>query len=120
MGYRIVAGPTDMYVECKGVKTDVIKIDETNDPASLRELGEELWETIRPFVSWCVWVTHRLKMAQQRKLVSIVKQEWEGPYYPGPRPDLIAQKPWKSAVHGEWTSLPHGVVSRLLREWKGT
>lgn len=113
---RIIVGPHSMYVECHGVKSDEAALTETDFPKDVLANARDLWETIRPFVSWAVWVKHRLRMAAQRRMTALVQAQWSGPYHRGPRPDLIAQAPWKEAKHGQWTSLPHGVVHRLMRQ----
>jgi hypothetical protein len=115
MSWKAIVGPTTMYVECHGVRSEKCAITETDGPAEVRQYAKALWETIRPLVSWLVWVTHRSRMARQRRFAAMVKSDWPGPYFPGPNPRLIAQKPWSQAISGEWKRLPPGVVARLLR-----
>lgn len=112
---RIIVGPHAMRVECQGIKSNEIKISEADDTNTVRAKGQSLWQEIRPIVSWRRWSLHRMKMANQRLQASIISASWPGPYYAGPRADLIAVKPWRKAVHGEWASVPHGVAARLLR-----
>ncbi len=116
MPLKIIVGPTAMYVERHGVRSETRAIGKTHGPEEVRAIATELWETIRPLLSWAVWVRHRLRMALIRKTVAIVSNKMSGPYFVGPGPDLIATKPWKEARQGDWTSLPHGVVSRLTRQ----
>lgn len=115
MTYRIIAGPTDVIVERHGVRSASVAIDDNDGAADIRRIGAELWEDIRPLVSWAVWKRHRLTMAAQRRIAAMFESDWPGPYFAGPRPDLVAQRPWEDASFGEWRSLPNGVVSHLLR-----
>ena len=115
MSYRVLVGGHAMCVECHGIRSEQIEIGEQDTPEIVRKKGADLWQTIRHLVLWEVWVRHRLRTAQQRKTAALVANKWPGPYYPGPRPDLIAQRPWTQAVIGQWASLPHGVVARLVR-----
>jgi len=112
---RIIVGPDAMLVERHGIRSESRAIGEHDGPEQVRAYGRELWEAIRPFVSWAVWTRHRLRMAMQRRWTRCIIEATPGPFYPGPRPDLIAIKPWKEAAHGEWQSVPHGVAARLLR-----
>ena len=115
---RIIVGPTDMRVESHGFSSRVVALSAQDDTPEIHGYARDLWAEIRHFVSWAVWLRHRLTMAALRRMVTFVQDNLPGPYYPGPRPDLIAVKPWKQAAYGEWTSLPHGVVARLLRSSK--
>lgn len=112
---RIIVGPTAMYVERAGIKSEEQELTNAHTPADVRAAGQELWETIRPFVSWKVWIRHRVRMARQRRLTSLIQGLYQSSFYPGPRPDLIATVPWKHAKLGEWFSVPHGVAARLQR-----
>lgn len=112
---HIIVGAEVMYVERNGVRSAEATLTEKDGPDEVRQKADELWQTIRRIVSHLVWVRHRLIMAGQRRGASHVALHWPGPYFRGPRPDLIALRPWENAVYGQWTSLPHGVVHRLLR-----
>lgn len=115
MSLRIIVGPETMCVTRQGLHSETVALTEQDDPTRVREIASDLWKTIRPLVSSVVWRRHRSRMALQRRLTSQIEHHCPGPYYPGPRPDLIAVRPWRVANYGEWCSLPHGVVSRLLR-----
>lgn len=36
-------------------------------------------------------------------------------FYPGPRPEHIATKPWNIAKHGEWNVVPRAVARKLIK-----
>lgn len=114
-GLRVIVGPESMRVERHGISSDTVPLTAQDGAAEVRAKVAILWESIRHFVSWTVWVRHRLAMWQIRALEARVRTVWPAPYHPGPRPDLIATQPWPVALKGQLTSLPHGVVSRLLR-----
>ena len=119
-GLRIIVGPESMRVERHGISSDTVPLTAQDGQAEVRAKAATLWGTIRPYVSWRVWLRHRLTMWQVRAQEAHVRAMWPGPYYPGPRPDLIATRPWATAVSSQWTILPHGVVSRLLRQGGAT
>lgn len=112
---RIIVGPTEMYVAYGRYRSEVRQLTEVDGPDDVRRIGRELWETIRPIVSWAVWVLHRSTMAMQRKIAGRVMACRPDMHHPGPRPDHIAERPWKKARYGEWTILPPGVVARIIR-----
>jgi hypothetical protein len=113
MKLRIVVGPCAMYVERHGVRSETRALGDTDTPAGVRAIAADLWRTIRAPVAWAVWLRHRLTMAHQRRLAARIAAARPDLCHPGPRPDLIAERPWKDARRGEWASLPHGVAARL-------
>jgi hypothetical protein len=112
---RIICGPEAMRVERHGFVSREVRIGAEETTTDLRRIGRELWNEIRPFVSWTVWVRHRIRMAAQRRLSGLIAATGPDMCHIGPRPDLIASKPWAQAKAGEWTSLHPGVVARLVR-----
>lgn len=114
MPLRIIFGPEAMFVERHGIRSETRPLTAKDGPAEVRAIARDLWETIRPFVSWAVWTRHRLLMAWQRRIAARIAADWPGPFHPGPRPDLIAQKLWNAAAYREWTLVHPGVAARLL------
>jgi len=112
---RIVVGPEAMFVERDGVRSEKVPLTATDGPKDVREKAAHLWQTIRRIVSFRIWARHRVNMAFQRSLAALLTAMNFALWFPSPRPDLIAVKPWKSAAFGEWTSVPHGVAARVLR-----
>lgn len=115
MPYRILAGPDKMCVERHGVRSKYRMLTATDGPDQIHEHARDLWGEMKHIVFWKVWVDHRAKIAAQRRYASTLEATWPGPYFPGPRPDLISQAPWRDAKHRQWKSLPRGVVGRLLK-----
>lgn len=115
MTHRIIVGPHAMRVTRHDMRSRVVSIGAEHGPAEVRAIGADLWAEIRPAVSWRSWLRHRLRMAWQRARTADARTVCTGPHHPGPRPDLIATKPWREARKGEWASLSPGVVARLLR-----
>ena len=113
--YRIIVGPTAMYVERHGIRSETIPLGEEDDPAAERAKGAALYATIKRLVEFYVWLRHRAVMAAQRRFAAHVAGIRAGRWFPGPRPDLISTKPWRDTRCREWTSVPHGVAARLLR-----
>ena len=112
---RVIVGPVAMRVERYGFSTSEVAINETHQPADVRQIGDRLYPEIGPVLAHLVWVRHRLGMAFQRRWAAKIAADCPDLRHPGPRPDLIASKPWAKAGYREWTSLPPGIVARILR-----
>lgn len=112
---RIIVGPTEMYVERGGMRSAPAHLDDKDGPAEVREKARALYDTIKRLVAFLVWYEHRMVMAAQRTIAARILVWHSGPWHRGPRPDLIATKPWVKAQHGDWVSVPHGAASLLVR-----
>lgn len=121
MKKKIIVGPTEMKIVWRGYSSETVSLTEADSPSDVLLKGADLWETIRPFISFERWKIHRLIMSIQRKQAALVYERlktlpsFSGTIHRGPRPDLIAVKPWKQAHLGEWLSVPNGVAARVIR-----
>lgn len=115
MPLRIVVGPTEIFIERHGKRSATHPLTEKDGPSEVREIAKKLWEDIRRECSFRVWIIHRLRMAIQRQDAAWFELVHPDLTHAGPKPWIIATRPWNTAACGEWTHMAPGVVSRLVR-----
>lgn len=113
--YKIIAGPVSCCVERNGVRSEFATLSASDGLEDVRRIAAGLYEAIFRIVAFKAWARHRMAMARARRCASFAVATMGKEWYAGPRPDLVATAPWKSAVKGQILSLSPAAAAMLVR-----
>lgn len=104
MKYKIVVGPTHMYVKRYGIQSELVEIGNEYISSDSEKAIKLYTESIHPICKdlmsfrWKLSRLHWRKINQQAE--KVVKQ-FETLYFDGPE-HIVSTVPWKQAKYGEW------------------
>ncbi len=107
--YKIVAGPTQFYVERYGIRTERVDIDNSRFMQQAEQLyRDDIHDTCKRYIQ-LTWVANRIVWSELKQLVEESLDKYPSLYFDGPS-WIVSTVPWKHAKYKEWF-----IVSKRIR-----
>lgn len=120
MSYKVIAGPTKLYVKRFGISSEYIEINDEHVTRNSENVVELYQKSIHPIckdLASAAWKMNRLQWRFIRQQAEEISKEYEMLYFDGPE-HIISTVPWKQAKYGEWFSVPKKVRMMLKKIMK--
>lgn len=117
--YKIVAGPTQMYVKRYGYKSEPIDIGEGHIDCYNQQAKEFYYEHMHSACQEYIklkWTMNSIQWGILKREVSEIVDDYPTMYFDGPE-WIASTVPWKQAKHGEWFIVPKKLRWLLKREY---
>lgn len=102
--YKIIAGPTQMYVKRYDYKSEIIDIEGDHVDYHNQQAKDFYYEYMHDACKEYIglkWAVNRIQWGMLKRSISDVVDKTPTLYFDGPE-WIVSTVPWKQAKHGEW------------------